>query len=158
MEAAYIWFLASILFFFVEAFGVSGIGLLFAAIAAFCVGIVLQMGFLDSANPISQGATFFSLTAFWAAVLWKPMKNIHFGKPRRRHHDMVGRIAVVGEEGLYKGKTGNVTWSGTTMRARMADDAAMDEAVAGEELMIVKVDGSTLVLAEKDFPLPSNND
>lgn len=158
MEVTYFWFLASILFFFIEAFGVSGVGLLFAAIAAFCVGMVLQLGFLDETNLISQGATFFALTGFWALVLWKPLKHSHFGKSRRRHHDMVGRMAIVGEAGLHKGKTGTVSWSGTTMRARLADDAAMDMAAAGDELMIVNVDGSMLILAQKDFPLPSNND
>jgi membrane protein implicated in regulation of membrane protease activity len=157
MDITYIWFLASILFFFVEAVGVSGIGLLFAAIAAFCVGMMLQLEFLDPQNNLSQGAAFFALTAFWALALWKPLKMLKTGKSSKSHHDIVGRTATASEP-LTKGKAGHVRWSGTTMRARLADDAAIDAAAIGDELVIVKVDGSTLILAQKDYLQSSSDD
>lgn len=152
MEIAYYWFLASALFFLAEALGISGIGLLFAAIGAFCLGILLQTGLLSPENIVAQGALFFLLTAIWAAVLWAPIKKIRMKKSTRDHQDIVGRMAVVDDGGLRKGARGNARWSGTTMNARLADDAAINTAAAGDELKIVKVDGSTLVLAQKDYP------
>lgn len=155
MEYSYYWFIASLVFFLLEALGASGIGLLFAALAAFCIGILLQTGLLGEADYLAQGGIFFILTALWALLLWKPLKAMRLAKTAQHHHDMIGRLAVVGDAGLAKGKkSGQVRWSGTTMRARLADDAAIDIAAGGEELKIVAVDGSTLILAQKDYPLP----
>lgn len=156
METAYIWFLASILFFVAEALGVSGVGLLFAAIGAFCVGLSLQFGLLPEGNSIFQGAAFFGFTALSALLLWKPMQAFRVGHPSEKHHDIVGRTAIVAGDGLVKGKPGLVQWSGTTMTARLASDAAMNSAIIGEELKIVRVDGATLVLAEMDYPLATD--
>lgn len=152
MEYSYYWFIASLLFFLLEALGASGIGLLFAAIAAFCLGILLQLGYIAEDAYLAQGAAFFVLTALWALVLWKPLNRMRLQKPAQDHHDMIGRIATVDVEGLSKGKIGHARWSGTTMRARLAEDAALDVAAGGSELKIVAVDGSTLILAQKDYP------
>lgn len=153
METAYIWFLASILFFVAEALGVSGVGLLFAAIGAFCVGLSLQFGLLAEENTIFQGAAFFGFTALSALLLWKPMQAFRVNQKSDIHHDIVGRTAVVAGDGLVKEKQGLAQWSGTTMTARLASDASLNAAAVGEELKIVRVDGATLVLAQLDYPL-----
>lgn len=157
MEYAYYWFIASVVFFLAEALGISGVGLLFAAIGAFCMGLLLQLEFLSTDDYVTQGAVFFMLTAFWTLVLWVPLKKMRLSNPAEEHNDMVGRTATVGDEPLQKGKSGHVRWSGTTMRARLADDASIDSATAGDELKIVKVDGATLILAQKDYPTAKNN-
>lgn len=156
MEYTYLWFIVSIAFFLLEAMGATGIGLFFAAIAAFCVGILVETGILPQDQYLAQGAAFFGLTAFWAVLLWKPLKKLRVSKPAQDHHDMVGRTATVGDEGLVKGKKGAARWSGTTLGARLADDATIDTASAGQELKIIAVDGSTLILAQKDYVIPQN--
>lgn len=156
METAYIWFLASILFFVAEALGISGVGLLFAAIAAFCVGLGLQFGLLGESNHILQGAAFFGFTALFAVLLWKPMQKFRVSHKSETHHDVIGRTALVAGDGLVKGKTGLAQWSGTTMSAQLASDAAINSAAIGEELKIVRVDGATLVLAQLDYPLAAD--
>lgn len=156
MEKVYIWFLASILFFVAEALGISGVGLLFAAIGAFCVGLSLQFGLLEEGNSIFQGAAFFGFTALSALLLWKPMQAFRVSHKSETHHDIVGRTAIVAGDGLVKGKTGIAQWSGTTMSARLASDAAINSAIVGEELKIVRVDGAMLVLAQLDYPLATD--
>lgn len=153
MEYPYFWFIASAILFLMEAMGVSGIGLFFAAFGALSTGMLVQAGILPEQDYLAQTATFFGLTAFWAAVLWKPLKKLRLSKSAQPHHDMVGRIAVVADEGLAKGRTGHAHWSGTTMRARLAEDAAEDIVAGGQEMKIVAVDGSTLILAQKDYLL-----
>lgn len=153
MEYSYYWFIACILFFLLEALGATGIGFLFAALGAFCTGILLQAGLIAEDQYLTQGAAFFMLTALWALILWRPLKRMRLSKSAPNHHDIVGRHAIVSDEGLAKGSTGHARWSGTIMRARLAEDAVMDMAAGGQELKIVAVDGSTLVLAEKDYPL-----
>lgn len=152
METASYWFFASVLLFLAEALGMSGVGLLFAAIGAFCMGVLLQLGLLTTDDYVTQGAVFFLLTAFWTAVLWLPLKKMRLSRPAQEHHDMIGRFATVAEGGLKRGTAGHARWSGTTMRARLAEDAAIAHAAAGDELKIVKVDGATLILAQKDYP------
>lgn len=153
MEYSYYWFIASLLLFLLEALGATGIGFLFAALGAFCLGVLLQFGYLPEDEYLAQGAVFAALTALWTLVLWQPLKRMRLSKPAQDHHDMIGRHATVDAEGLAKGQKGQAHWSGTTMRARLADDAAMDVASGGTELKIVAVDGSTLILAQKDYPL-----
>lgn len=156
MDTAYIWFIASILCFLAEAAGATGIGLLFAAIAAFCVGILLETGYVDAADHLMQGSAFFVLTAFWAVVLWKPLKKLRSSQTQK-HNDMIGRTATVDTDSLKKGAEGQALWSGTTMRARLADDATIEEAGKGTALKIVAVDGSVLILAQKDYPLATQD-
>lgn len=151
MDYIYFWFIASILFFLMEALGVTGIGFLFAALGAFCTGILAQLDYLPATDYLAQGAVFFTLSALWAVVLWKPLKNLRLSRPAENHHDMIGRYATVTEAGLVKDSLGQAHWSGTTLRARLADDASIASAAAGEELKIVAVDGSTLILAQKDY-------
>lgn len=153
MDYFHFWFIASILFFALEALGASGIGLLFAAIAALCMGLLVQSGVIAPDNYLAQTAGFFTLTALCALLLWKPLKKMRLAKAPAPHHDMVGRFAIVGDAGLTKNKTGAAMWSGTSMYARLADDAAIEIAAGGEELKIVNLDGSTLLLAQKDYPL-----
>lgn len=153
MSTAYIWFLAAIVCFLAEAVGITGVGFFFAAISAFCVGMLIEMDYLAAEDLLMQGSAFFVFTAFWALVLWKPMQKIRSGKTES-HNDMIGRTATVDAAGLQKGATGNARWSGTTMRARLADDASVAEAVEGTELKIIAVDGSTLILAQKDYVQP----
>lgn len=150
---AYSWFILSMILFFVEAFGVPGVGALFAALSALCIGLFVQQNILSESDLIMQGAAFFGLTGVWAAALWKPMKKFHLAKPSQHHHDMIGRIAIAAEGGLEKGRLGKAKWSGTTMTARLADDASIDIASDGVELKIIGMDGSTLLLAEASYTL-----
>lgn len=153
----YFWFGLSMAFFFLEAYGITGIGFLFSALAALCMGIIMQNGWIDARDTVAQAATFFGLTGLWAAILWKPLKKFRMSRPTQTHNDMIGRFATVTEGGLQKGKSGHVHWSGTLMRARLAEDAAIDAAEAGEELKIIAVQGATLILAESSYLVEDKN-
>ena len=156
MEVWHYWYLASLIMFLLEAMAIPGIGFFFAAIGAFILGVLVQMGVVPADNLLAQGGVFFMLTALAAAALWKPLKNFRIGNTET-HNDVIGRIAVVGDEGLAKGKKGTAKWSGTIMTARLAADAAIESAAAGTELKIVEMQGSTLILAESAYPLKNQN-
>ncbi len=155
IETFWIWYGASMAFFLLEAFGATGIGFLFAALSALCTGGLVQSGLIATDDHLMQAISFFGFTALWAAVLWKPLKKLRMQKPAQIHNDMIGRLAVVAKKDLKKKASGQATWSGTTMTARLADDAKTDIAKVGEELKIVDVRGSTLILAEEDYTHPT---
>ena len=155
IDTTFFWFGLSMVLFLVEAFGLPGLGFFFAAIAALCVGLLVELNVLALDDHIQQGSAFFALTAIWAAALWKPLKKWRMQNPAQVHNDMIGRTAIVAEGGLSKNRSGNAKWSGTIMKARMAADAAIEKAAEGDELKIVDVQSATLILAELSYVLPA---
>lgn len=153
LEIWHYWYIGSILLFALEALAVPGIGFFFAAIGAFLLAVLLQIGGVPANDLIAQGGIFFVLTAISAAVLWKPLKNMRIGKGHAVHNDMVGRFATVDGKELVKGSKGSALWSGAIMNARLADNASIASATVGTELKIVEVQGSTLILAEKTYQI-----
>lgn len=148
MQIWHYWYLLSALLFLLEAAAIPGIGFFFAAIGALSVGLLVQWDIIG-ASWLAQTTAFFFLTGLWTVLLWKPLQKLRPSKfAQDKHHDIIGRKAIVGPEGLVKGKRGHATWSGTLMSARLADDANED-APAGAEMKIVDLEGSTLVLKDK---------
>ena len=150
LEPAYWWLIAAALFFAIEAFGVPGLGFLFAGIAALITGILIEYGPLDADNVIEQGAAFLGLTALFAALLWKRIKAWRTNPSAdSSFSNMVGDEAVILEGGLEKGKRGKAKWSGTAMSAELSSDADIDSLDAETIVEIVAVKGNCLIVAPR---------
>ena len=143
-NAPYLWLALGAALLAMEAFGVSGIGFLFAGLGAIVAALAAYLGWAE--NIWSQFAWSFAATVIWAAVLWMPMKKLkaqaHSGV--ERFDNMVGGEATVSESGLQPGKLGKVSWSGTVMNARLATGEAAVE--AGGIVIIRQVKGTTLIV------------
>lgn len=89
---------------------------------------------------MSPAAFLNSITQAWQ-MLWHPVyvpdKNI------------IGGVAYVGSNGLSKHTSGEVTCSGTIMKAKLAMDARIDRLEAGSEVTISSLSGSTLVVTPR---------
>ncbi len=157
LEIWHYWYIASMALLLSEALLVPGVGFLFAAVAALCMGALVQLGMIASGDMVAQGTAFFFLTAIWAVVLWKPLKKFRMQGSNSKHHDMVGRMAIVDVGGVEKGRNGRARWSGTIMSARLAADSKLGVVAEGTELKIVDVRGSTLILAEPDYEIQSRD-
>ncbi|MBM3618909.1 MAG: hypothetical protein FJX23_10270 [Alphaproteobacteria bacterium] len=155
MEQWHYWYLLSVLLFVLEAAAIPGIGLFFAALAALTLGLFVQVGLFPHPDWLVQTTAFFFLTGLWAIALWKPLQKMRIRRAAKgeKHHDVIGRSAEVGPGGIAKGKKGNAYWSGALLTARLADDAAIASAAPGEELKVVAVEGSTLILAESTYTI-----
>lgn len=142
---AYLWLVAGAALVCFEIFAFPGIGFIFAGLAALVVGVVVQFGVISSF--IGQWAAFFILTALWAALLWKPIKNF-LKKPSGgvTYQNMIGSVAVVAAPGLEKGKKGQVRWSGTTMNAVLDEHGAQEKVAAGADVEIVAIAGNVLTV------------
>lgn len=154
MEQWHYWYLLSLLLFILEAAAVPGIGLFFAALGALSLGLFVQVGLFPHSDWLVQTTAFFFLTGLWAIALWKPLQKMRLrraAKNGEQHHDVIGRNAEVGPGGIHKGKKGNAYWSGALITARLADDATIESAAPGDELKVVALDGSTLILAEQTY-------
>ena len=142
----YLWLIAGALFLLMEAMGVSGIGFLFAGLAALVVGVLVEYGVTEPYG-IGQFAWFCALGIFWAIVLWKPIQTVAKRKNSPGYSNMVGDRATVLAPGLEKGKVGRVQWSGTHMDARIDDLAPVTRIDAGTAVIIKAVSGNTLTVS-----------
>jgi membrane protein implicated in regulation of membrane protease activity len=128
----------------VEALVVSGVGFLFVGLAALTAGCALTA--LPDITTLQQWMVFFVSGAIWALLLWKPLQKFRGKGAKNTYQNMVGDIAYIGASGLKKGDIGEATWSGTIMKARLADDATTEHLAGGSQVVISSVTGNTLAV------------
>lgn len=147
----YVWLTAGVILMAIEAFGFPGTGLLFAGLGAVVAGGLVYFEFVGREAYVTQFIIFFAATAVWTCLLWKPMKKFRVSN---RHHteykNIIGDTAYVGSNGITKRAGGEVTWSGTIMKAQLAKQAPVEHLEAGSQVTIVEVSGATLIVKPKE--------
>lgn len=147
LPTSFLWLIAGAFFMGLEAFGVSGIGFLFAGLAAITTGIIIESAAVGTEAYVAQFAWFFGCTALWGALLWKPLRKFQKGrKASDGYHNMIGDVAIVSESGIKKGEAGQAHWSGTIMRAQLSSHCATEALPTGSKVKIVDVKGATLIV------------
>lgn len=149
MSVTNLWLLAGAVLIIAEALGASGFGLIFAGLGAITVGILLTMQSVTEDATVMQFVVFVVSTSVWAALLWKPLQKIIYGRGKPGYNNVVGETAYVGSAGLNKHSGGEVTWSGTIVKAKLAPDVSVDKLDAGTQVTIVEVVGATLIVRPK---------
>lgn len=145
-----LWLIVGSFFIALEAFGASGIGFLFAGLAAFVVALLIEFNVVSASAYIAQLGWFFGFTMLWAAILWKPMKRFRIGKGKpESFSNIVGEAAIVSGSGLKKGEIGQVKWSGTLMKAQLAEDEPLDLIGSGVTVIVKDMRGATLIVKKK---------
>lgn len=148
-NVAYTWLIAGVVLVAIEAFGIPGMGFLFAGLGALTVGIGLNAGWLVAESQLPQWITFCVATAVWAVVLWAPLQKVR-SRGKAGYSNIVGDTAYVGSSGLKKGHVGEVTWSGTIMQAQLIPDSSAETLDAGAQVVIVQISGATLIVKPKN--------
>ena len=124
-----------------------GIGLLFAGLGALCTALLLYNIPEYAISLAGQVVWFLAFGAFWAAVLWKPMKKWRLPSgSSQTYHDMIGQEVTITGSDLTKERMGQVLWSGTVMNARLAPEDTQDALPVGSLAIIAIVEGNTLIV------------
>lgn len=137
-----LWLIAAVACFLLEAVGISGLGFLFAGLGALTAGSLVTA--MPELTPLQQGIIFCASTALWALILWKPLQKQRHKSAKNGYKNMVGDTVYVGADGLEPDKIGEVTWSGTIMKARLAH--GQEALAAGATAIIKDVAGNTLII------------
>lgn len=146
---ALIWLVCGAILFAVEIAAVPGVGFLFAGFSAITVGVLINLGLIDSASMISQLAAFFILTFVWAAILWVPLSKFRKKSMGKSYQNMVGDTAIVASDILSKTKKGKVLWSGTIINA-ILDQKDVEETInKDEEVFIKEVNGNVFTVTSQ---------
>lgn len=145
MSPTILWLVAGALFIALEIFGMPGIGFLFAGIGALVVGALIEFGAIGADAVALQFVIFFAFACVSAVLIWKKLKN----NTVPVYSNMVGTEAIVASPGLSGGSEGQVQWSGTLMRARLAPDAGVDVLSEGTYVTIKAIEGTLLLVAPK---------
>lgn len=145
LPAYLLWLIAGVSCLALEALGVNGIGFLFAGMGALTIGSIITV--YPDLSPLQQGVIFLASTSLWAAFLWRPLQRFYGKSSNDGYKNMIGDTVYVGAGGLEKGKVGEVTWSGTIMKAELAPNVGA--LGAGAAAVIVSVAGNTLMVKPK---------
>lgn len=145
------WLILGVILIVSELAVIQGMGLLFAGIAGITVGSLIIFNIIDAANNLQIIVYFLAATILWAMILWKPLKKLINKNSANRYNDIVNTEATIDDEsGLKKGKTGNVKWSGTRMRAKIIEASSSDFIEYKQQVFVHnKIDGVLLVDTKK---------
>jgi membrane protein implicated in regulation of membrane protease activity len=142
------WLFLGVALILMEIFAVMpGIGLLFAGLGALCTALLLYNIPEYAISLAGQVVWFLAFGAFWAAVLWKPMKKWRLSSgSSQTYNDMIGQEVTITGSDLTKERMGQVLWSGTVMNARLVPEDMQDALPVGSLAVIAIVEGNTLIV------------
>lgn len=122
--------------------GLSG-ALLFFALGSITTGIFVSLGIVNSWQYTVLFVGVF--TAFWAFILWKPLKKLQgSGKVVDTSSDMIGLTVTVSE--IITKNNGSIRYSGINWQARLYDDTLIRNIEVGESVIIRSVDGTVMLV------------
>jgi membrane protein implicated in regulation of membrane protease activity len=149
LSIVYVWLIVGVVLMLLEAFGLPGMGMFFAGLGALTVGLLVSFDTIIPEDSLMQFIFFFATTIVWAVLLWKPLQQFKVGKKAQSYANIVGDTAYVGSSGISKKDGGEVTWSGTIMKARL-DAASLPECLeAGAQVIITEITGNVLTVRPK---------
>ncbi|MFN7039490.1 MAG: NfeD family protein [Alphaproteobacteria bacterium] len=136
------WIILGLLLIVIETFIVPGIGFLFAGLAAFTTGALINFGILEN-QLYTQIACFLTSSVIYGLILWVPLKKFSKSSPNVIKN-IIGDKAIIYDESISSGKTGKVKWSGTIFQARLLDGDQIR--YKDTEVEIVKIEGNILII------------
>ncbi len=121
MNDIIIWSLIGMVLMALEVFGVQGIGILFTGFSAITVAFMIYLDPELIDNIGIQLVYFFFYTVVWATILWIPLNKFIRYSDNGDYSNIINTYATTNKD-MVKGKMGEVYWSGTKVRAMIAED------------------------------------
>lgn len=141
-----IWLIVGVLFIIIEFSTIPGIGFLFLGLGSLTSAVLFYF-YPDFVNY--QIGIVGIISFLWFAVLWWPLRVFVYGKKGKPtigkdYFNLIGNQVIVISNEIGHEQTGQVSWSGTVMNARL-DSKELQPAKKDEILYVLKVEGNILV-------------
>ena len=143
-----VWLIIGIVLIIGEIFFITGIGALFAGLAAISTAILIFFNIINVYNTAGQIAGFCLLTFIWATLLWRSLQKIYRSKTVENYHNIIGESAMIVEKDLVANKLGKAKWSGTIMNTKLADHD-LQTILVNTEVEIINIIGNTLIVKNR---------
>ena len=125
-----------------------GIGIFFIGLGAITTGFFIIWHIITENNIIDQFSVFFVTSIIWTAILWKAFKNLKLQK--KQFSNIIGDEAIVESNQLTKNKMGQVRWSGTTVKAKLAEHSQQDSINKGNTVIIIETNQNIFIVEPKN--------
>lgn len=144
---AFVWITIAIIFLFLEASAIPGVGFLFAGLSALSVGGLISFSIIDNYDYTAQ-FIFCSLFAIiWFCVLWYPLKKYRsLNNSETPYQNINGSEAILVSETLKNNENGKIKWSGTIMNAKAIINQENVVLTKGERVIIKSITGNTAII------------
>lgn len=138
MDDIIIWSLIGMALMVLEIFGLPGIGILFTGFSAITVAFLIYFN-PDIIDDIGvQLLYFFFGTVGWAGLLWIPLNKFIRYSDNGDYSNIINTYATTNKR-MIKNEFGEVSWSGTKVRAMIAEDNEDNEISEKTTVKIVNV-------------------
>jgi membrane protein implicated in regulation of membrane protease activity len=148
ITAVEMWIFLGIVFILSEFTFIPGIGLLFVGLGALTTSTLI---YYIPELPLPQIAIVGIISFIWFLCLWWPLKKFLKGKSKAgpNYFDIVGMQVEVIDMDIEPNSLGRVSWSGTTMNARLKGADIGHGVKVGEKLYVLEVKGNVLICARE---------
>lgn len=143
-----LWLFLGVVLIILEFSQLPGIGFLFLGLGAITTSVITN--YWQQQALLVQFAYFGISSLVWFIMLWYPLKSYLYknnSDPSKESFNIIGSSVTVVNKDIMAGDHGQVSWSGTIMNAKLADNSAT--ATTGESLVVVEVKGNVLVCNKK---------
>lgn len=147
-DYTFFWMILGFLLIVADLTFLPGIGAFFVGLGAITTYILLKLEFVGT-NDLVQVLCFLTTTLAWTCILWIPLKKFASSKHSNTYNNMVGEDAIVFEEELLVGKSGNIKWSGVVLKAELIGKPD-EKAMIGETVVINSVKGNVVYVRRKE--------
>lgn len=148
-----VWAVVGVVLLVIEAFGISGIGLINLGLAAITLSLFIATDTLDrrALSYKSMGFLYLGLTFLWFISRWLPVQFSGDQKEKTNQNrdsmiDVVGSTGAVVSRTLRRDRDGAIKWEGQTMYARIAPEMTVGSIPKGQQVWVTGIDGNTLLV------------
>ena len=144
-----LWYVLGAVLMIVEMYLGGTIGFFFAGIAAFSIALCMKFNLLILNTLLDQIGFFFGFFCLWSIILWKPAKYLITIGNSERYDNIEGSVAVVYSNDLKESSIGEIKWSGTICKAKLAPSSNGQILKKGDGVVVLYVKNNIFMVKKE---------
>ena len=141
-----LWYILGAVLMIIEMYLGGTIAFFFAGLSAFCLALCMNFNLLTLNTLIDQVGFFFGFFCLWSIILWKPTKYLLNLGNNDRYENIKGSVAVVYSNTISDKNLGEIKWSGTICKAKLANYNKKNTLKKGDNVKICSVKNNVFIV------------